>query len=181
MKKVLAIVLIVSTQIINAQVTSRDSLEKFGRVNVGLHGLEASYELPVSKKMVWENTVGIGMGSNVYGSSVEYYFDFKRPIPFLKSELKYIYNFEKRVAKGKRTINNSGNYIGLQTKYSFGDRVDRHLDSTLLTEVHWGIQRSLGGGFLFNVQVGLGYLSDFDTTDGSFTPTAGIKFGYRLF
>ena len=51
----------------------------------------------------------------------------------------------------------------------------------LLTEVHWGLQRSLGGNFIFNTHIGLGFVSDFDTSSTAFSPTFGLAFGYRLF
>lgn len=152
-----------------------------GKINLGLNGLEAAYELPVGKQTTWENSLGIGMGSNVYGTSVEYHFNFSQPVPFLKSKLKYIYNFNKRDEKGKNTTHNSGNYIGLQTKYNFGNSSNYQLNKTLLTEVHWGIQRSLGRGFMVDAHIGLGYIKDFDTKDGALSPTVGLRFGYNLF
>lgn len=161
--------------------SSEDGLTNFARINLGLHGLEASYELPVSKRFVWENSLGIGMGANVNGGGAEFHFDFARPVPFLKSELKYIYNIEKRVSKGKNVLNNSGNYVGLQTKYSFGNSGTYALNRSSLTEIHWGIQRSLGGDFVFDFHVGLGYLSDYETEDDAISPTLGLRFGYRLF
>ncbi|GHA51962.1 hypothetical protein GCM10007103_35440 [Salinimicrobium marinum] len=156
-------------------------LDNFARINLGLHGIEGSYELPVSKKFVWENSLGIGMGANVNASSAEFNLDFGNLTPFLKSELKYVYNINKRESKGKNIVNNSGNYIGLQTKYSFGNSKAYHLNSTSLTEVHWGLQRSLGGNYVFDFHIGLGYLNDYNTNEGAVSPTLGLRFGYKLF
>lgn len=96
------------------------------------------------------------MGSNIQGNSVEYIFELGVPTPYFKSELKFIYNFQKRITKEKNTLNNSGNYIGLQTKFSFGNLGYSNLNQTLLTEIHWGIQRALDKRFILNTHVGLG-------------------------
>ncbi len=180
MKKILTIGVLIFSNLLWAQ-SDTDAFKNYSRINLGLHGLELSYELPVSKKFVWENTLGIGMGSNINGSIVQYSFNFLKLSPFLKSELKYIYNVHKRKAKGKNTLNNSGNYIGFQTKYSFGNSDDTLQNQTLLTELHWGIQRSLGKRFIFNTHIGLGYLKDFESDNGKISPTLGLRFGYRLF
>lgn len=166
---------------LKAQTSEDQNLVPLGQVNLGFHGLEVSYELPVSKKMIWENSLGIGMGSNVYGSTIEYVFSFKQPIPFLKSELKYLYNLNKRANNGKNIKYNSANYVGLQTKYSFGHAKYYDVNKTLLAEVHWGLQRSLGGKFMFDTHVGLGYIKDFDTKYDVISPTFGVVFGYKLF
>ena len=180
MKKFFTIAILLFSNLLMAQ-SNDNLLDNFARINLGLHGIEASYELPVSKKFVWENSLGIGMGANVNASSAEYYLDFGNLAPFVKSELKYIYNINKRGSKGKNIINNSGNYIGLQTKYSFGNSKVYHLNSISLTEVHWGIQRSLGGNFIFDFHMGLGYLNDYNTNEGAISPTLGLRFGYKLF
>ena len=180
MKKFFTIGILFLSNFLLAQ-TNDDVLTNFARVSLGLHGIEASYELPLSNRFVWENSLGIGMGANVNASSAEFNFDFANPTPFVKSELKYIYNIKKRESKGKNVLNNSGNYIGVQTKYSFGNSNVYDLNQTSLTELHWGLQRSLGGKFIFNFHVGLGYLNDYTTKEGAISPTLGLRFGYKLF
>lgn len=180
MKKILTIGILFLSNFLWAQ-TNDNVLTNFARINLGLHGIEASYELPISKSFVWENSLGIGMGANINGKSAEFHFDFGNPTPFLKSELKYIYNIEKRESKGKTVLNNSGNYIGLQTKYSFGNSDVYELNRTSLTEIHWGIQRSLDNKFILNIHIGLGYLKDYNTEDEAISPTLGLRFGYKLF
>lgn len=183
MKKIITIGIFTLSNLIYAQSSDINRLSSFGRINAGLHGIDFSYELPISRKMVWENSFGAGMGSYVgaIGSTYGYQIDFISPTPYFKSELKYIYNIEKRVTKGKNTSYNSGNYIGLQTKYSFGNSKNSELNQTLLTEIHWSLQRSIGDKFLFGAHVGLGYLQDYDNENGIVTPTAGFRFGYVLF
>jgi hypothetical protein len=69
----------------------------------------------------------------------------------------------------------------LQTKYSFGKFANTTYNRALLTEIHWGIKRSLGGNFIFNTHVGIGYLGDYNTNSGAISPTIGVAFGYRIF
>lgn len=179
MKKIFFLILLALTFALNAQNTN--NLNNAAKINLGFHGLDLSYALPLSNKFLWENNFGIGMGMNSHGSDAEFTFDLAKPVPYFKSEVKYMYNINKRSTKGKNTNNNSGNYIGLQTKYSFGNTKHYQLSSALLTEIHWGIQRSLGGKFLFSTHIGLGYIQDYDFNDGSLIPTAKINFAYRLF
>lgn len=164
-----------------SQTTTSKELDAFGRLNLGLHGLELSYELPLSRKIVWENNLGIGMGMEASGGSASYTLYLNRPTPFVKSQLKWMYNRDKRVGKDKSVSMNSGNFVGLQTKYSFGNSDLFELDQAILTEIHWGIQRNLGQRFLLNFQVGLGILSDIDRSQSVFSPTLGFRFGYRIF
>lgn len=181
MKKIVLIIFVFLTTSFSlfAQ-QNNDETSSFGRVNLGLHGLDLSYEFLISKKFIWENSIGIGMGSSVYHDA-EYRFVFTQPVPYLKSELKYIYNIEKRLSKGKNIVHNSGNYVGIQTKYSFGNSNNYLLNQTLLTEIHWGIQRSIGSKFIFGTHIGLGYIKDFTTNNGEISPVLGFRFGYRLF
>lgn len=172
---------LIFTNTLSGQTEDNNALGNLARINLGPHGLDLSYELSISNRFIWENSFGIGMGSNAFGSSTGFVFDFGQPVPYLKSELKYIYNRERRINKGKNSANNSGNYIGIQPKYSFGNQTSAELNQTLLTEVHWGLQRSVGRDFLFDAHIGLGYLKDFDTKGGGVSPTLGVRFGYKIF
>ena len=164
----------------SAQETEENTLYKLGRINWGLHGFELSYEAPVSKSLVWENSLGAGMGASANNGAVEFLLDFAQPVPFVKSQLKLIYNRNKRIRKERTVAMNAGNYVGLQSKYSFGKGSDRRLNETLLTELHWGFQRPLGKKFTLNTHVGLGYLRDFDRNGGGASLTLGVRFGYVI-
>ena len=182
MKKTLLVILLFTLGFnVNAQEKNNDNLDNFGKVELGFHGLSLGYDLPISNKFVWENALGAGMGMNAESNSASYSLDFTRPVPFLKSSLKFVYNIRKRIEKGKITENNSGNYLALQTKYSFGKADSYTLNSSMLTEIHWGLQRSLGGNFIFKTHIGLGFVRDFDNNSTGFSPTFGLVFGYRLF
>lgn len=181
MERRLTFCLIFIVNLLSAQIFKSDNLEDIGRLNLGPHGLELSYELPLSKEIVWENNLGIGMGYEASVGSVSYAFYLDSPTPFIKSQMKWLYNRNKRLSKGKKSQSNSGNLIGLQSKYSFGNSDLFDNNRALLTEVHWGFQRSLGQRFIFNLHLGLGFVSDFDFSESVFTPTFGLRFGYRIF
>lgn len=182
-QKILGLMFLGATSIISAQSTeSANQTENLGKVSLAFHGPEVSYEWALSNEFVWENSFGLGMGMSTNGNSNSYDWDLSSPTPFLKSELKYLYNFAKRVAKGKDTQNNSANYIGLQTKYSFGDgRAYSILNQSLLTEIHWGLQRNLGSRFLINTHIGLGILNDFEYQKAAVSPTFKVAFSYIIF
>ena len=181
MKIIITFYLLVLASFTYAQNEDSTGLTKFGRLNIGVHGIEFSYELPISNKLVWENNLGIGLGMNTNGGMAHYYFALDRPTPFVKSELKFIYNRKKRISKERNIHNNSGNYIGFQAKYSFGNNNVYDLNESILTEIHWGLQKNLGKRFLFNTHVGFGYLWDFHNKTGQPSPTIGVRFGYKLF
>ena len=150
-----------------------------GRVELGGQGLEIGYSHLLSNATFVKISGGIGAGYNVNDGSAEYIFSFNNPVPFIKGSLNYFYNKEKRLSKNKSIDNNSGNFWGVQTKYSFGSEKDIELNKTLLTELHWGLQRSLGGNFFFNSHLGIGYLYDYKVKNGSINPTVGLSFGYN--
>lgn len=178
MKKcLLAALLVANTTACFAQST----LEKVGKVSLGLQGAEFSYELPLGKSLLLESAAGLGVGMEVDHNKSTYSFYLLDPVPFVSTELKWIYNREKREAKERNNANNAGNYVGLQTKYSFGHPNSLALNKALLTDIHWGLQRSLGTKFTLNTNIGLGYMYDFDTTYGDVAPVLRLKFGYRLF
>lgn len=54
-------------------------------------------------------------------------------------------------------------------------------NQALLTDIHWGLQRSLGEKFILNTNIGIGYVQDFETNYGNIAPVLRFKVGYRLF
>ncbi len=158
-------------------------LQKQFKLDFNFMGAGISYEIPLAKKWTVDLSAGIGGGS----TSAK---DFKwvlnsSPALYLKSEFKYIYNRDRRSEKGKNNTANSGNYFAFQTKYTSKrlskSSTETSLQNTLLTEIHWGMQRSLGDKWLLNVHFGAGVLRDLDLNDGALFPALGLKFSYILF
>jgi len=180
MKKLTLIILNLTPLFCIAQNTN-DGYKSVGVVEVGTHGVDLGYNILVGEKSFLTIEAGAGSGLNVNDGSAEYVFSFKNPVPYTKLSYAINYNKRKREEKGKSLKNNSGNFVELQMKYSFGDKKDIDLNKTLLSEIHWGIQRNLGSKFYFRTHIGIGFLRDFDFKDSNITPTLGIKFGYIIF
>ncbi|WP_430928102.1 hypothetical protein [Polaribacter marinivivus] len=164
-------------------------LEEQFKVTYNILGIEAAYEFPLSSKFTLDLGLGIGAGyyvnrvgrnTNEFGSSLS--FDDFPPLR-LKSKLKYIYNREKRFQKNKNLDNNSGNYFALQFLFSNSQNVTNignPPNDVLLTEFTWGFQRSLGGKWLIDINLGLGFAQDFDSRLTHFYPGGGLSFTYIL-
>ncbi|MEM6642518.1 MAG: hypothetical protein AAF616_06035 [Bacteroidota bacterium] len=108
--------------------------------------------------------------------------------PFLTTSFRHYY---KRKQVSRRDLrNNSGNYVGLLSTYSFntlllidGDTFDTDLDSFTIGPV-WGIQRNYANGIHLNWSIGIGYISGqsnpfFKVKSGA-RLIGGLEFGFRL-
>jgi hypothetical protein len=182
-------VLLLSTSGLFAQ--GNGELKSLFKTDFNFSGLGVSYELPISKKWSVDLSAGIGASANVNSSYAVRWDVNKSPSTYFKSEFKYNYNIQKRFKKGKNTANNSSNYIAFQTKY-ITPKLSEDLSiysfsahNVLASEVHWGLQRSLGGNWLFNFHAGLGVAKDFDLgRQKSLTNlylALGLKFSYKIF
>lgn len=166
------------------------ALEHILKLELGLQGGGLGYELPFGNK--WSVNLSAGLGGGHYIESSNYAKSFHSswiindPAAYLKSELKYTYNRVKRLSKSKSLLNNAGNYVAFQTKYTtrrvFGSNAWENayepLNRSLLNEIHWGIQRPLGQRFIFNMHLGLGYALNFDFNNSQVYPAAGVQFAY---
>lgn len=184
MKKLLLTILAMGLFSLSA-VTQESKLEKMMKTNFNFSGLGISYEIPFAKKWTIDLSAGIGASHRVNnGLNVEWILN-ESLAAYFKSEFKYFYNRSKRAKQKKNIVNNSGNYWGFQSKYAnqrFSESSFFPVSSNvLLNEIHWGLQRSLGGNWLFNAHFGLGYAADFTTDLGILYPAIGLKFSYKLF
>ncbi|MEJ8804009.1 hypothetical protein [Pontibacter sp. H249] len=164
--------------------TEPSELISITKLELGLHGVGAGYEIPISKKFTVNLSAGLGGGYSIYGNDFRSTWVINDPVAYFRSEVKYIYNREKRYGKGKAMLNNSGNYVAFQTKYTTARISGRKdfdpLNKTLLNEMHWGIQRPLGQRFIFNTHIGLGFGADFDSGSKTIYPAAGLQFAYII-
>lgn len=179
MSKYLAVVSLFLGSLFFSQSTSAIQFAKF---DLGLNGIGLSYEHAISHKWVWENSLGYGGGTSIIeGSCSGYSFSTNALTPFIKSDIRYFYNQDKRIAKNKNPDYNSGNYISFQLKYSFGKNSTDDLNRYIAPGINYGIQRSLGKGFLFNAQAGAVLINDIDSKHSELLPNINIKFSYVLF
>lgn len=81
--------------------------------------------------------------------------------PALRAEPRFYYNLAQREAAGKRTANNSGNFLSLKTEYLLPFRLININDEDdargrLSIIPRWGIRRNLGSGWDFELGLGAG-------------------------
>ncbi len=80
--------------------------------------------------------------------------------PILRGQLRYYYNMDRRLDKGKNISGNSGNYIAMLMVYQdknpfIGDL--RLSESILGVGPVYGLQRTYRRGFFYRLEGGLGY------------------------
>lgn len=165
------------------------TLSGLAKVDLGLSGIGFTYQPKISNKIVLDLSGGIGGGYDVSEKSFSYYYS--SPAFYFSVTPKYFYNIHSRMKKGKKTQLNSGNYIGVRLKYSTPlnpSEPNLWLDpfktdyayNTILTNIHWGIQRAIGRNWLFNTQVGVGYARSIKYNTGTIYPSLDFTFGYAF-
>lgn len=168
------------------------TLEKILKVELGLQGFGFGYEHPLSSAFLADFNVGIGGGINVDNTREVSYAYWPGPSIQANSSVRWYYNLIKRSNGGKNMTNNAGNFFAFKTKFSSRGVFEpipeetinyddiTFLNDALITEVHWGLQRSLSNRLFVNGHIGFGYIRDFANSMGTFSPTIGVKFSYRL-
>jgi len=146
------------------------------KIDVGPQGVGVSYEPKISNKLTGDLCMGIGGGYSIDESDFNY--ELLQPALYFSVTPKYFYNIQKRINNGKNTQLNSANYFGLRVKYVTPvSKNNDKIRNTVLTNIHWGIQRNVGGNWLLNFHLGVGYASDFKF-GGIIYPSVEIKFAY---
>ncbi len=187
MKKQVILILFFLVTIISF---SQEKLKKQTRITFNFISIGVDYEFPVNDKFLIDFGFGIGAGNSIrktilntnkFSPSITTFIPLR-----LKSAIKYIYNRKKRFQKEKNNTNNSGNYLSFQLLYTTSQKERNFIkpsspNNALLTEIFWGMQRSLGGNWLFDIHFGLGYAKDFDTKLDKIYPALGLEFSYVIF
>lgn len=103
---------------------------------------------------------------------------------------RYYYNLDRRVEKGKRTENNSGNFFGLIARYRpdfFVYNTNENINAVdyFNATAQWGMRRQLGRHFDFEFTAGMnlrpgGRLLGRRSIVGGSLPHLGVRFGYRF-
>lgn len=123
--------------------------------------------------------MGAGGGYDIAEGYLNYKLELRKPAFYYSLTPKYFYNRNSRSLRGKSILLNSGNYIGLRLKYVTPN--DRQTDLTrnsILTNIHWGIQRAIGSSWTFNSHIGVGYAQDIDYNFGTLYPAIDFKVSY---
>lgn len=162
-----------------AQETSTTSVEtnQF-KINMLFPGFV--YEHGFSAKNTLYSEVALGVSysySSFYDKGNLYLY------PLINEQFRHYYNLEKRANKGKRTANNSGNYLALSAGYNFSpiaqtnSQYFNYIGSSTVS-VLWGLQRTYKGKFNLEFNVGPGV--SFDKYETEFVPAGNFTLGWVL-
>ncbi|MGA8853736.1 MAG: hypothetical protein WB492_06125 [Christiangramia sp.] len=150
-----------------------------GQFSLNLLAPSAEYELAVSDKSTVDMNLGVGFAyhkSSYSGEAFGFY-------PGFEAQYRYYYNFHKRADKGKKTSENSANYIAGVASVTGGKPIigDLHYrnDYGGFVGPSWGLQRIYNSGFKLNLNLGLG-LGFNDVGDTYFTPLFGLQLGWLV-
>lgn len=128
-------------------------------VSPGLTG-----ELPLANKLTVKGKAAFIVGwSYSLSSALGQYYSLT-PTAQAAAQLRYYYNFSKRIEKGKPTARNSANYISLLTKHAISNKTYYYTENgnysftgrTSATDVGivWGLQRNFNNRLSIDCSVG---------------------------
>lgn len=158
-----------------------EPLKKQLQIGLSFQGPDVTFQLPVAEKFLLSAGVGGGLTNIVKNDwEEEIGLSLKKDrlfSPFTRLSARYVYNRAKRKSKERSLINNAGNYIAFQNKFSFGG----HYGTVMINELHWGTQLPLGRDIVFETHIGLGRLENIDYKHVKIFPTIGFRFSYVIF
>lgn len=157
-----------------SQDTTTDSL-----FSLNLLAPSAEYELAVSANSTIDLDLGVGLAYHRSSYSGEAFGVF----PGLEIQYRYYYNFDKRFDNGKKTSENSANYIAGVASLTGGTPIIGNLEYSNdfggFIGPAWGLQRVYNNSFKLNLNLGLG-LGFNDTSDMYLTPLFGLQLGWVI-
>ncbi|MFN3753402.1 hypothetical protein [Flavobacterium sp.] len=162
---------------------STTSVEKsiFG-VQTGILGIWMHNETRLSDEISLRTELGLDFGIQGNDNSTT-----TAMIPSLRLEPRWYYNLEKRVKKGRKTANNSGNFLAVNTTYNpdwfiISNKDNVSIISTLAFVPKWGIKRTLGNHFTYEAGFGIGtfiVLNDYEV-DNKVAVDLHLRIGYTF-
>jgi hypothetical protein len=139
--------------------------------------------LTFEKRITSNNTICLD-GNIAYGFNYTTNNGFTNLFsPYIRGQFRNYYNFDKRIAKGKNTSNNSGNFLAFTTSYYLQPIGNKDLVNNLdglTVGATWGMQRTYKSGFNINLNTGLGYNFS-NLKDRTVVPIINFTVGWVLF
>lgn len=136
------------------------------------------YEMPLEENLSIDVQLGTAIGYAKSDSSSEF-----GVFPVFQTQLRRYYNLEKRLKKGKKISNNSGNYFAalleVRSGHSLIGELDLNEDYAAFAGPVWGLQRIYNSGFKLNLNIGAGYGLN-NLGQSYFSPIIGIQLGWLL-
>ncbi len=149
-------------------------------IKAGLIGGWVSFEKAISENFTINTEIGYE-GGFLKGTDnkVDYIFT-----SIISAEPRYYYNFNKRIEKGKKTLNNSANYLSAELFYipdllTSSNRTNVTVNKSFGIIPKWGLRRSLSEKLNFEFALGIGYAWGENNING-LTSTLDLRFGYSF-
>lgn len=182
MKYVYLIALLAIPFTVFAQANHATPLKNQLQAGFNFQGLDLTYQKPISETFLVSAGVGAGLMNVLNNTTSGEAFGIKAEhdriiSPFTRASLRYVYNRSKRAKRERSVINNVGNYVAFQNKFSFGG----HYGTVMINEVHWGTQLPLGRDMIFETHIGVGHVNNLKTHLAAIFPTIGFRFSYVFF
>lgn len=164
-------------------VKAQEPLERFTLLEAKIIGLGINHQEPLTKTMLLDASLGMGITSVIYGEKHHFLKPFT-PSIYAKVELREYYN------RNRFTTLNQGNYIGIQSKV-----IATAKEIFMFNDIHWGIQRKLSEKMVMSFHIGIGryvYLhksseikifppEKYIQSEVIFSPSLMFEFKYILF
>lgn len=151
-------------------------------VQTGFLGLWVHHEGKMTQALAMRTEIGLdaGIWGGTFYDNVGYIL-----IPVITIEPRWYYNLQKREAKGRRTMGNSGNFLSLNTSFRPDWFViSNYANSSVTTNISmvptWGIRRGLGQHINFEFGIGMGYGYFFAKQQGSPENVHGLVGNFHL-
>lgn len=132
-------------------------------------------------------TLGARLGTELFAYDewiLDYYFVL---LPSVDVYYRYYYNLDRRTDRGKRIYRNSGNYVGMTALYANGNPIwserpgaSNSIDHIFMAGPVYGLQRTYGKGFFFDLEFGVGYGYADNDTGGSIIPIGSLRLGWAF-
>ena len=137
-------------------------------IQTGILGIWVHNEAKLSNTIVLRSEIGFDGG---YRYSDFYDLNYYVLAPVITAEPRWYYNLEKRNKKGKNTIKNSGNFIGLKISFhpdwfTISNEDDIKITPQISFIPKWGIKRIIGNHFTYEAGIGIGYQYIFYKSEG---------------
>ena len=173
MKNIIVIFLLLSGITANSQSTEN-------QFSLNILMPSAEYELALGEKTSLDASLGLGFGYHYSDFADESEFGV---YPNLRAQYRWYYNFDKRIDKGKKVSENSGNYVAGVLLLSSGEplfgEMELRNDLSGFVGPAWGLQRVYNSNFKLNLNLGVGYGFN-DNGDGYVSPLIDIQLGFKL-
>ena len=181
MKKLIFLVLITSFCYSQEKINSSVEKSIFG-IQTGFLGVWVHNESRLSNQISLRSEIGMNYGffDNGYGQNSIVY-------PTIRLEPRWYYNLEKRVKKGRKISNNSGNFLALNITYTpdwfyISDLDNINIIGTITFIPKWGIKRTVGKHFTYETGIGIGtfiLLEDYNV-DNNIAFDLHLRIGYTF-